>query len=83
MIMKTAEVKQRIEGKTASGKVDFLLSLNQSNNLKICVLSKALRDARAMLAAGLEADDPLWFTQQEAAILDPIDEALERAGESR
>jgi hypothetical protein len=79
--MKTQEVRARIEGKTAAGAIEYLLSLNQSNNLKICILLKALKDAREMLAASLEDEDSLWFTQMESCILDPIDEAFDRAGE--
>jgi len=74
--MKTQEVLAHISGKAPAEKVKYLLSLNQSNNLKICILRKALKEARGMIAASMEKDDPLWFTQQEACLLDPIDAAL-------
>jgi hypothetical protein len=47
--MKTPEVKSHIAGKTASGKVDFLLSLNESNNLKIAKLRNSLKNTLAAL----------------------------------
>ena len=42
-------------------------------------LLKQLKSAREMIASAMEKDDPLWFTQQEAALLDPIDEAISKA----
>jgi hypothetical protein len=79
--MNTQEAEAHIAGKTCQGKVEFLLSLNQVNNLKISNLLAVLNDICELYDSGYLLNQSVAAERCRKRMFEDTRTVMERAGQ--